>query len=955
MKQIYKMLCVVIVTVFLNGTLLSNDTHSYVQDETYFYNGNAGREFIIAIPPNDDQLAQRESLEMYISSAFAANVKIKMPGAQGSLSTKIKPGEVKTFSTFNGGMDWSLEVWEDESPVEKAIEITSDAPVNVYVLNSKSASSDGYMAIPVSNFGTDYIHCSYYDFHENRKWAGGFLIIGTHDNTEARIFLKGRGGQYDKTAGGKEIGKNYLVKLDKGEVYMIRGGGNTQATFDLTGSRVTSDKPVGLISFHNRTTLPKSNASSRDHLSEMIPPTTAWGKEYYSLALNRKINMGDLFRVVALEEDTDVDIRWYDLHNKQQIDKRNFILEKSGDFHDILETDHRWPHSNPSIRGTSVFKADKPILVMQYSYSVSWDGDSNYDPFMFLVTAKEQYNYSTIFQTPVQLGFKKNYVNIIAIGDVTDPTRADIKSIKLDGEPVFELIPYFPFNQIPGTDLFWARVEIAMGPHILEGNTKFGAYVYGYKSVDSYGWPAAFSSNLITDDKNMPQDFTEDMGNNQYKVIITDEGSEFTKNVFVRDTQNVQLYYDESPSFWPPKDTLIINVEVLDLTKEAYLEYYAVDRAGNVHNSKELFTKGKPFVIDLVKPEPDQVFESDTVKFNWLCSDESINTFNLLIAKDEEFTQTSIDTTTGDAEIDLTLADGLYYWKAGSDTVWSGTRSFVVNADERPDLIYPVNFASIESMNPVFKWYSPNLTKFVIEIVAMQNQNDVLYLKDTVTVMEYKPAFYKAGMYKWRVKSLEPVETEWSDYESFAVEVFKAPEIPDLLMPQNNKNVESEMTFIWSSSGMGEYEFQLAKDESFSILEHSDITKDTSLTITLENDDYFWKVRSKSEFAESPWSQVWRVLNTTGMLQNPEEISMRISPNPANEIIRISFNVDAASRIEGQVLDIQGNRIKEIIAKNKYSGNYSEEIGLGDMPSGNYFLKLSIGDKHYMMKFTVQR
>ncbi|MFP4544992.1 MAG: IgGFc-binding protein, partial [Candidatus Kapaibacterium sp.] len=588
--------------------------------EAHLTGHSQGRKFIIAAPPNDRTNATQEALEIYVASSVPTTFTVAPAGSGGQggqTYTISQPMDVEVISTANGRADWSWEVWDDETVTDKGVFITSPTPISVYYINSKYESSDGYLAIPVSNWGTDYIHCAYYDYGDYTTWAGGFVIVAAEDDTDIRIFLRGKGADYAGTVKGKKIGETVKISLNAGQTYLLRGDGTTEATFDLSGTRIISDKPIGLMSFHNRTVVPKAMSFSRDYLIEMMPPVTSWGKEYCSIELKRK-DMGDLFRVVASEDNTKIDIEWFDFETKQRLGSRNFILEKDGDWHDILETDHEWPHENPSIKGTSVFRANKPIMVMQYSYSRTWDGDMDHDPFMFLVTAVEQYIPGTVFQVPMQDGFLKNYFNLIAVGDTTDPSRADLRSIKIKGKGDWEYIadmqPNFPYNQIPGTNLFWARLTVNPGAHriISEGAlTKFGGYVYGFKTVDSYGWPAAMAFyNLEETDTLEPEIFIEgECG--VYDVRITEkrngkEGDDplqrdegvIEQPVILEDySYNFKKIDLPVEMFDPSNHDFTFQMEVVDLYADAFCIFSVSDIRGNV-NSDSIRYEADSLLLD---------------------------------------------------------------------------------------------------------------------------------------------------------------------------------------------------------------------------------------------------------------------------------------------------------------------------------------------------------------------
>ncbi|MBU3699192.1 MAG: hypothetical protein FGM33_04170, partial [Candidatus Kapabacteria bacterium] len=277
--------------------------------------GNAGTEFFIAIPPNEILPFPVESLEIYVASVFDANVELYDYAGAKSTRFAVKANQVKTLSDRRE-LNWSMEVRDAEAPQLKGLRIKSDKPVSVTVINSKVTTTDAYLAIPTRSWGTEHIAVAYWDFREVKPWAGGFIIIAK-EPTEVEILLRGSGNNDATTSGGRKIGDRINVFLDEGEVYMVHGDGQTRAAFDLTGSLITSDKPVGVIGFHMRTTMPNQliNGNGRNHLCEMLPPTTSWGRKYSTIEFKRARNLagrGDVFRVVAKDNNTRWTLRYYD-------------------------------------------------------------------------------------------------------------------------------------------------------------------------------------------------------------------------------------------------------------------------------------------------------------------------------------------------------------------------------------------------------------------------------------------------------------------------------------------------------------------------------------------------------------------------------------------------------------------------------------------------------------------
>ena len=566
-----------------------------------------GYEFIVAFPQNEVASVTSGDLFIFVSSAKPTVVELQNAHTNGTIARKTisKPYSVVQFRTpteLNMARD-EIRVPYETPQDNKAFRIvSSSSPISVYCMNTKSTTSDGYMAIPVASWGTDYIHACYYDNYEGDNDQGfpyfgsGFVIMASENNTTVNIELKGVGGDYSTTTSGRKIGDKWSVTLNRGQVYCVRGMGNTEGVFDLTGSRIKSDKPIGLLSYHQRTDIPVlCHIYARDHLIEMLPPVNSWGKTYATVQLNRSKNKGDYFKIVAAENMTQVEILWYDENTGELIERRSPVLKRAGDFAEYSEILVTPAPGVQSIRGTSIFKSNKPILVLHYAYSAPWDDENNFDPFMVVTTSVEQFTNLTIFQTPVVL--PDNWFNIIAIGDTNDPIkhRELIESVTLDDKPIYQTVPQFKMNRIPNTDLYWARLRVGPGAHVVKGNTRFGGYVYGFGSYDSYGWPAAMQFKVTDVVDTLPPQVYVEGSCGRYDVRFTElrngeEGDDpLQQDLGVSDQptllENSVNFKD--PIFptpftpFPPKTDFSFLLEVEDLTKDAVAYLSISDRAGN--------------------------------------------------------------------------------------------------------------------------------------------------------------------------------------------------------------------------------------------------------------------------------------------------------------------------------------------------------------------------------------
>ena len=613
-------------------------------EEMLSVNGSLGKEFWIAIPPNEIPPFPVTSLEIYIASSFDTEVTVYDAAGGTQYKRKITAGQVRTLSDKRGETNWTWEVREYEQVVNKAIRITADQPISVYVLNGKVTTSDGYLAIPTAAWGKNYIATTYYDFREARPWACGFLIIAKQQGTLVNVTLKGTGKGTAKTSGGKDIGDQFTIAMDEGSVYCIVGDGTSRGEFDLSGSTISSNFPVGMISFHQRTTMPNmlTNGNGRDHLAEMTPPVETWGKKYVTVEYTRDGSnpnaKGDVFKVIASEDDTKWNLRYYDKATKSVLGNGGGVLARAGDFADIAQS------SGPTFltHGYSVWEADKPIFVMQYACSASFDGDQEHDPFMINVVPEEQFITGTIFQTPTDTKFYKHYLNLIVWADTSDPDYYDnLRSLTIDGKAVWNhpqsAAPTLLFNHM-GDNLHWVNIIFGTEAiaHTITGNgkVKFGGYIYGFGQVDSYGWPAAsgFKPTGIVDTLPPVLKFTEECGDYTYEAtelrnipdpplpepIDTDQVDQGIADIqFVPDlasgTGGVKAYnyrivkitdqiFPRDPSY----KRFDFRLEVIDKGQDAYAEFYVQDYYDN-------------FTYDTVAYFADDVsFDPDPLRFGEL-------------------------------------------------------------------------------------------------------------------------------------------------------------------------------------------------------------------------------------------------------------------------------------------------------------------------------------------------
>jgi hypothetical protein len=394
---------------------------------------NTGREFWLAFPRNQ---TAPESLTLVITGQANTTGTVEVPSATPPLSMTFTVTQgVQT--TVHLPLDLQLSTTSNNAVESKGIHVTAGAPVTVHGMNDISNSRDGFLALPTAGLGTDYVTLGY-------TGISFFAAVAAQDDTIITITPTA-------AVGPNPAGVPYGLVLKKGQTYQAVSGG------DLSGSTLTSNKPIAVFSGSACSQIP-STFDFCDHLVEQLPPTSAWGRRFFTMPLATRVG-GDRFRFLASQDATTV-----------QVNGVSTVLNNRGHFFEQI------------LSAPSEISADKPILVAQYSHSKTFDNVSPSDAFMALVPALEHWRSSYRVITPSTAGTSVDFINVVA-------PAAALGSLRLDGTP----IPGEAFTPIGSTGFYGAQRPVDPGPHTLTGSAFFAASVYGFVGDSAYGYPAGMS------------------------------------------------------------------------------------------------------------------------------------------------------------------------------------------------------------------------------------------------------------------------------------------------------------------------------------------------------------------------------------------------------------------------------------------------------------------------------
>lgn len=399
--------------------------------------GSRGREFWLAFPNNLDTSV---TLTVFITGETATTGTVRVPGQGFTAPFTVTPGQVTSVVVPVPTM---LATYG--SAENKGVQVTAAAEVTVYGLNRRTASTDAFLGLPVSSLGTEYMALAYPTTASGR--GSQLAVVATQDATRVTVTPT------VATSTGQAAGVPFSVTLHQGQTYQVT---SNVAGADLSGSLITADKPVAVYGGHRCANIPSSGVGACDFLVEQLPPLSAWGKSFVTVPLATRLR-GDTFRFVASANATQVSVNGA-----------------------VVATLNRGQVHQRIIEGSAVITATQPVLVAQYANGTNYDSVTS-DPFMMLIPPYEQFLTEYTMTTPPS-GFTGNYLNVVV------PT-AGIATVTLDGA----LIPASRFTAIGTSGFSGAQMAVALGSHRLTSPLPIGAFMYGFGSADSYGYPGGMS------------------------------------------------------------------------------------------------------------------------------------------------------------------------------------------------------------------------------------------------------------------------------------------------------------------------------------------------------------------------------------------------------------------------------------------------------------------------------
>jgi|GEM_PF-890325 len=419
------------------------DTASFVVD-------NKGREFIVGY-----LRAHRNTPEsaLHLTSEVETEVTVQYPVGQPVFvrTVTLTPGQV-TIVSIPHQAQWD---WPSGQIRDNAVRASSSEELVAYMVTRQSATSDAAMALPVDALGTSYIVTTNAGARIHSSDRAEFLVVAPFDNTTVTIDPAAT----IRTPTGTITADPFDIVLDRGEGFR---GEVTNIRADLTGTLVTSDRPVFVVNGNKCTNVP-TNVFACDHIYEVAHPVTSWGTSALVANLPRRPG-GTVYRVVASTDGTDVFL--------------DGVLQTTLDRGGFLEIG--------PIAGNHRIHGSAPIFVSQFMTGDGSPGAAGGDPAMANMIPPDQYLDEYTFSTVGGSQFNSHFLTVIA------PDTA-LGSVLLDGSP----IATGSFSPVAGSGFSAAVLPLAEGTHSTSAPEPHGITVEGLNNFDSYLYPGGAQLEFI--------------------------------------------------------------------------------------------------------------------------------------------------------------------------------------------------------------------------------------------------------------------------------------------------------------------------------------------------------------------------------------------------------------------------------------------------------------------------
>ncbi|HLP29383.1 MAG TPA: IgGFc-binding protein, partial [Candidatus Didemnitutus sp.] len=566
-----------------------------------------GRRYMVAFPqvwtaPTEKPLPQ--PMQLLISSRVKTSVRIQSPAGVNDAAKMDKEYTVEPNKVLRVPISTAYMNVKSQARKGYGISITSKHPITVSTLQAWQGNGETAQHLPVESWGTSYYSMNFYQDRYGFPAMGyqyrpsQILVIADQDSTVVTYSptVPTEGG-IDAPSVAK--GASQSITLMRGETFLIKSLIDTSmsrdSSSDLSGTSITSTKPIAVVSGHTKVSTPRmpdilvpnrpdaTEASMvRNNVHEVMHPTTMAGRTFVTLPVmytplrvvgqnstNYGIgdDRGDVIRFIALEDNTRIQCMSQDGSGFDNV----FTLQKG-------ETQFLPAHEQASLWNTTA-----PVLVGQYGKSYAKvaitqikAGDGSADevlgrptvevgmPMLQMVPPTDRWITYATFCAPEGMD---DFLNIVF-------KTSEISAIMFDGRSLATVFGA-AVRPLKGTEYAFIRTPIASGNHTITSLSDTVRWMaWNYSSLDglqqgrAYGTAVGIDLTMACPGDSL-LDRAENSGCLETHVTTWNSSDECGSicMIYALDLFNTSLI--ESEDFQPGDSIVDYHVHVGDSTKPA--------------------------------------------------------------------------------------------------------------------------------------------------------------------------------------------------------------------------------------------------------------------------------------------------------------------------------------------------------------------------------------------------
>ncbi|XP_072021501.1 hyalin-like [Amphiura filiformis] len=410
-------------------------------DNTYVPE-TCGRSFIFTYPATHFNI-QDAYVMITTYSSYTVTVNVSVPGI-GFTNTSTTSQTNYAIITFPR----DVIIGRNEEVVNKTILITADEAVCVYGICTDIASADGFNVIPISSLGQRYVIASYEPFN---SYSSEFVVTALEAPTVIEITFNHDG-----------------YRTIQKTLYPYESFQYRDFAHDLTGTLITSNKPISVMSGNECANVPKA-FSTCDYLITHLPGTDGFGRNFVLSPFLGRIS-GYVFRVLAITNNTYVTVS-----DGSTVQLSEFEFYEG----DVL-----------TAATVTTISTDKDVIVTQYAKGFNSDSRAG-DPFMLLVPPYNFFSNNVTFPVISILGNQALETSINVIVRCEENLK-----ITIDGA-----IEQNWFDRLNSDGEFCVlRKSVEPGLHSVghpSRDAKFVVVVYGFIESVSYAYFAGYNLHEV--------------------------------------------------------------------------------------------------------------------------------------------------------------------------------------------------------------------------------------------------------------------------------------------------------------------------------------------------------------------------------------------------------------------------------------------------------------------------